>query len=193
MKPHPLLVLLICISSAAASSSSAQAEIVPVKVEKTLTEFVEPPPLDPTILGMMKTNTLGTVEARIYFVESWDIASLQKAQVFVSMLAKSEPDDQRKLAHASVRQVANTNYALLRHGLFNPRLPRPVLSVFMTDVLKRDNKVRMPALLTLARSDAHPMQAEAEQLLTVYLGQNYGTNWLKWEEALLVWLERNPK
>jgi hypothetical protein len=193
MKHHPLLVLLVFIASIAGSVSRGAAEIAPAGPARPFTEYIAPPPLNSAIVGMMKTNTFGSVEARIFFVERWDITSVQKAQVLLSMLEKSEPDDQRKLAHAAVKQVANTHYGLLHQYLCNSKLPRPVLSVFMTDTLKRDNRVKMPALLTLAQLEAHPMQAEARELLSVYLGQNHGTNWPKWEEALLAWLKQNPK
>src|SRR6185369_14708180 len=97
--------------------------------------LAEPPPLDSGIIEMMKTNMTGNVEARIYYVEKWEIAPMQKAQVFLSMLMSSETDDRRKLAHAAVQYVANSNYALIRKQLLNPQLPRQVLSVFMTDTL----------------------------------------------------------
>src|SRR5215510_3472538 len=54
------------------------------------------PPLDAKIVEMMKTNLLGSVEARIHFVEKWDITRVQKAQVLFAMLAQAEEDDQRK-------------------------------------------------------------------------------------------------
>ncbi len=45
----------------------------------------EPPPLDARIIEMMKTNTAGIVEARIHFVEKWEISPVEKAQVFFIM------------------------------------------------------------------------------------------------------------
>ena len=90
---------------------------------------------------MMKTNTVGSLEVRIHFVESWELSPFQKAQVFFAMFEKATPDDQRKLAHAAVKYAANTNYNLFRRYLLNSRLPRPVLSVFMTDTLKRTQEL----------------------------------------------------
>ena len=150
-------------------------------------------PLAPRILEMMSTNVLGSVEARIHFVEKWEITRLQKAQVLFSMLAKAEEDDQRKLAHAAVPYVSNTNYALVRSHLLNPKLPPVVLSVFMTDTLKRDYRIKLPTILSLAQIAAHPMQAEAQQLLRGYLGRDHGTNWAKWEETMHLWLKSNPQ
>lgn len=147
------------------------------------------PPLDQKILEMMSTNVLGSVEARIHFVEKWEITRLQKAQVLFSMLGKAEEDDQRKLAHAAVPYVSNTNYGLVRNHLLNPKLPPVVLSVFMTDTLKRDYRTKLPIILSLAQIKAHPMQAEAQQLLRGYLGRDHGTNWVQWEKTMNLWLK----
>src|SRR5215213_4355634 len=98
------------------------------KTEAKITTFSEPPPLDSKIVEMMKTNVVGSVEAKIYFVETWDITSVQKSQVLFSMLDSTEGDDQRKLAHAAVQFVANTNYVLVRKHLLDSKIPRVVLS-----------------------------------------------------------------
>ena len=187
--PFAPAFLIFCLTTAAAAANPEGAR------ERTATPSIDlayPPPLDSKIVQMMKTNTVGSVEVRIYFVENWEITPVQKAQVFFSMLEKSGPDDQRKLAHAAVTHVANTNYALLRRYFLDSQLPRPVLSVFMTDTLKRSNRIKLPVLLTLAQVSAHPMQTEARQLLSVYLGQSHGTNWARWEQTMLAWMQGNP-
>src|SRR4051812_42741156 len=89
------------------------------KTEANSAIFAELPPLDSKIVDMMKTNVVGSVEAKIYFVEKWDISPVQKSQVLFSMLDSTEGDDQRKLAHAAVQFVANTNYALVRKHLLD--------------------------------------------------------------------------
>jgi hypothetical protein len=177
-------------SEAAGDASSTSAGS---GVSKPMAALAEPPPLGARVLEMMKTNSLGVIEARIYFVEKWELTSVEKAQVFLSMLAKAETDDQRKLAHAAVPFVANTNYGLIRKHLLDPKLPRVVLSVFMTDTLKRQYSVKLPALLLLAQIELHPMRTEAQELLRGYLGRDHGTNWPKWEETMLAWLQSNPR
>ena len=156
------------------------------------TAAAETPPLNARIVEMMKTNIVGIVEARMYFVEKWEISPLEKAQVFSLMLDQAQGDNKRKLAHATVKYVSNTNYALIQRRLLDPELPRTVLSVFMTDTLKRSNVVKLPALLTLAQIDAHPLRDEARQLLKGYLRHDHGTNWVKWEETMQQWLKVNP-
>ena len=160
---------------------------------KLFVEWNEPPALDAGITEMMKTNTLGAIEARIYFVERWEIAAIQKAQALLTMLAKAEVDDQRKLAHAAVKYIANTNYGLVRKHLIDPNLPRVVLSVFMTDTLKRHYEIKLPTLVSLVRIETHPLRNEAQELLHGYLGRDHGTDAHLWEESALAWLKRNPR
>jgi hypothetical protein len=150
------------------------------------------PELEPAVLAMMKTNTSSVVEVRIHFVEQWEISPLQKSLAYFSMFTNAVGDDQRKLAHAAVKYVASTNHTLVQRHLFNPDLSRTVLSVLMTDTLKRAPAVKLPALLQLARMDYHPLQSEARDLLRGYLGRDHGTNWVKWEEAMQSWLKTNP-
>ena len=153
----------------------------------------ESPSLESRIVSMMQTNVAGSMEARIYFVENWEITREQKAQVFFRMLAQADADDQRKLAHAAVAHVANSNFALVARHLLNAKLPKTVLSVFMTDTLRRDYSIKLPTLLTLAQSERHPMQKEAQELLRGYLGRDHGTNWVKWEETMMARLQGNPR
>jgi hypothetical protein len=180
-----LIAGLRVLEAATAAPDSDEAKPMPA--------LVEPPPLDPKIMEMMKTNVMGRIEARIYFVEKWEIAPIQKAQALFAMMAKAGSEDQRKLAHAAVPFVANTNYLLIRQHLLDLKLPRAVLSVLMTDTLKRQYNLKLPALLTLAQRDAHPLQAEAQQLLRGYLGKDHGTDWAQWERTMLTWLKNNPR
>lgn len=156
-------------------------------------DFVEPKPLDLRVLDMVKTNVFGSIEARIYYVENWDITKLEKAQACLLMFPKLDSDDQRKLAHAMVKYVEDANYLLLRTNLLNPVFDKRVLSVLMTDTLKRGYRIKVPTLLSLAQTDSHPMQSEARQLLKQYLHADHGTNWLEWEESMVAWLAKYPR
>ena len=170
------------------SNTAAEAEAMPpgpgLKVSKA-------PVLEPRIRSMMETNVVGSIEARVYFVENWEITREQKAQIFFGMFAQADADDQRKLAHAAVSHVANSNHTLAATHLLNPRLPKTVLSVLMTDTLKRDYHIKLPMLLTLAQSEGHPLQKESQELLRGYLGQDHGTNWARWEESMAARLKGN--
>jgi hypothetical protein len=59
--------------------------------------------------------------------------------------------------------------------LLEGKLDPQILSIFMTDTLKRPDRIELP-VLQLARTEGHPMQAEAKDLLVAFSGKNHGTN-----------------
>ena len=99
---------------------------------------------------------------------------------------------QRSVAHAAVRFVDDQHYPMVRERLLNPTFDPAVLSVFMTDTLRRKNQVRIPALHALANLEGHPMQAEATELLPAFLGSAYDGDFVRRGEIILAWLEKNP-
>jgi hypothetical protein len=150
------------------------------------------PPLDPAIVALVETNRAAIVEHRIFYVTNAEITPVQKAQALFLIFKDVPAEQQRKVAHAAVRQVDDSLYFLVREPLFDATLPPPVLSVFMTDTLKRANRVKGPVLLGLAQREEHPLRDESRQMLRAYLGRDYGTNWAALEKAVAAWLEKNP-
>jgi hypothetical protein len=133
-----------------------------------------------------------SLEVQIHTVAKSEHTPREKAEELFSMFTKLDWQGQRKVALAAVSQVSDADYKLIRERLLNPKLDRRVLSVFLTDTLKRKNSIKMPALLELARTDGHPLQEEARGLLCVFIQKNYGADWAKWEKAVDAWLANNP-
>jgi hypothetical protein len=149
------------------------------------------PPLDPAIVALVETNKAAITEHRIFYVTNAEITETQKAQALLLLFKDVPKEDQRKVAHAAVKQVDDTIYFLAREQLLDATLPPQVLSVFMTDTLKRKNRLKAPVLLDLARLESHPLRTEAQQMLVAYLRKDYGTNWVGWEKAVAAWLEKD--
>lgn len=142
------------------------------------------PPLDPAVAAMLETNKTAMVEHRIHAVTNAELSSLQKAQVLLRLFEEVDAEGQRKVAHEVAAQVEDSRYPLIREKFIDGKVGPQVLSVFMTDTLKRPNYIRLPILLELAQLDGHPSQAEAQELLRSFVPTNYGTNWPKWEQAI---------
>src|SRR6266478_3654125 len=51
---------------------------------------------------------------------------------------------------------------------------------------------KLPLLLGIAQDTQHPKAGEAKDLLELYLEQDYGTDWNKWQEKLKQWMIDNP-
>lgn len=151
------------------------------------------PPLDPAIVAIVETNRAAIVEHRIFYVTNAGITETQKAQALFLLFKDVPKDEQRKVAHAAVRHVDDSIYSLAREPLFDASLSPQVLSVFMTDALKRKNRVKGPLLVELAQIEGHPLRTEAQQMLRAYLGRDYGTNRAALDKAVAAWLDQEPK
>jgi len=76
--------------------------------------------------------------------------------------------------------------------LTDSKLPEDVLDVLVVDVLNRPNSLKLPLLLEIAREPSHPKAIESKELLEVYLEQDYGNDWNKWQAKLDQWIKDNP-
>jgi hypothetical protein len=43
-----------------------------------------------------------------------------------------------------------------------------------------------------AKSPDHPKADEAKDILALFLDEDFGTDWGKWQEKMTVWLKDNP-
>ena len=73
--------------------------------------------------------------------------------------------------------------------------PRPpeVSGVLMNDLLNRNNALKLPMLLAIARNDAHPLKDQALDLLGLLTQEDNGTNWDQWSTTIDTWLQDNPQ
>ena len=55
------------------------------------------------------------------------------------------------------------------------------------------NAVKLPLLLEVARTPQHPKAEEAKDLLELYLEEDYGADWNKWQANMEQWIKDNPE
>ena len=115
----------------------------------------------------------------------------QKSQQLLALLPGLEEDAQVEVAQHAANLLSDESYGHASQILTNASMPEAVLSVLMTDLLNRSDELKLPIMLTLARTEMHPMQAEAKDLLEIYLQEDFGDDWKAWETALQVWLKEN--
>jgi len=124
------------------------------------------------------------VEGMIHEITSSPRTAREKAEDLLAMFPRLEPDDQRKVALAAIRQAGEANYDVIQPHLLNSTLDPQVLNVFMSDMLKRKSPIKLPTLLELARGDGHPLQQESGAMLRALLNTDQGTNWTSWERVV---------
>jgi len=143
-----------------------------------------PPALSPEIV----TNVLGARTASVFEqidqVAKSHLTSTQKAQLLLLILPSFNRDGQRQIAHAVVNYIEDSTHTLIRDPLLEGKLDPQILSVFMTDTLKRPNSVKLPILTVLARTPEHPLQAESRDLLSAYSKQSSNMNTPKPDQVM---------
>ena len=110
----------------------------------------------------------------------------------LAILRRLPTEGQVEVAQHVSNLLPDEEYAPLGKLLTDPKLPEEVLDVLVVDVLNRPNSLKLPLLLEVARDAGHPKAVEAKELLEVYLEEDYGTDWNKWQSKLDQWIRENP-
>jgi hypothetical protein len=126
-------------------------------------------PLPAAVMAMVASNRTASVQEQVYYITNSAFTAVQKAQSLMMILPSfTSRDDQRAVAHAAVDYVNDSTHALISGPLLEGKLHPQLLSIFMTDTLKRSDTIKMPILKSIAAMKEHPMQAEAQDLLVTF-------------------------
>jgi len=123
-------------------------------------------------------------EASIDQILRSNVSEAQMAQMLVSLLPTLPEDGQVEAANHIANLMPDSNYASVRPLLLNTNLPESVLSVFFTDLMNRDDPTKLNSFLEVAQIPNHPFHDEALSDLQIYVGEDYGTDWSKWKNAV---------
>jgi hypothetical protein len=154
-------------SDASAESTPATGATMEPKAMAEPAKAGELAPLSPEIVQTLTSNRSATVYEQVYAITNTiNLSDTEKAQSLMKILPSFDLDGQRAVAHAAVKYADESTYALIREPLLEGKLDPQILSVFMTDALQRSDSIKIPILTSLAHMKEHPMQNEAQELLT---------------------------
>jgi hypothetical protein len=88
--------------------------------------------------------------------------------------------------------LPNEGYEPASRMLANPETASEVQDLLLTDLLNRPNALKLPVLLEVARTPDHAKAQQAKDLLQPFLVQDYGSDWVKAQEKLAIWLKEHP-
>lgn len=142
----------------------------------------------PIATEMTSTNW----EDKLDEILSSDEEDTNKVKLLFAMFPTLPADGQEDVAQHLSNLVEDEDYAPLGKLLMDARLPEPVLDVLLADLLNRPNETKLPMFLDLAKNPDHSKAGEAKELLELYLDEDYGNDWTKWESAMKKWLAENP-
>ena len=138
------------------------------------------------------TNLLTDWEERIDDILGPEGEELDKARKMLALFPRLPEEGQIEVAQHLSNLLPDQEYASLGAMLTNSKMPESVLDVLMVDVLNRPNSLKLPLLLEVARDPQNPKAGEAKDLMELYLEEDYGTDWNKWQTKLQQWLQENP-
>ncbi|HWD20940.1 MAG TPA: hypothetical protein VHB20_16860 [Verrucomicrobiae bacterium] len=162
----------------------------------------EPRPHPAPIVAPPEENTMaeappaddaaqGTWENKLEHILLADDDDNAKADHILELIPTAPPDAQTELAQHLVNMVQDDHYAGAAGLLTNSATPSAVSTVLMNDLLNRDNNLKLPMLLDVARQDDHPLKDQAREMLEVLLQEDHGTNWDDWSSSITTWLAQN--
>jgi hypothetical protein len=140
------------------------------------------------------TNTAGLPdwEEKVDAILTSEIPDNEKAKKMLELFPQLAPDAQEEVAHHLSNLVPDEEYAPLGNYLTNAAMPEPVLDVLLEDVFNRPNSVKLPLLLQVASNPQHPKASESRDVLELFLEEDYGSDWSKWQAKMDQWLKENP-
>jgi hypothetical protein len=116
-----------------------------------------------------------------------------KADKILALIPVAPPDAQQELAQHLVNMVQDDHYDGTAEMLTNAATPPDVSDVLMNDLLNRNNTLKLPLLLAIARNGDHPLKDQALDLLGLLTQEDNGTNWDQWSSTIDTWLQNNPQ
>lgn len=138
------------------------------------------------------TNLIPAWEDKVDEILGSTNSEPDKAKQMLEMFPQLPADGQEEVAHHLSNLLSDQDYGLMQAYLTNAALPEEVLDVLLGDVLNRPNSLKLPALLAVARTPQHPKAAEAKDFLELFLEEDYGDDWGKWQGSMEQWLKENP-
>jgi hypothetical protein len=151
-----------------------------------------PPPSIPPGPGPVATNLVPDWEEKVDAILTSDDPDPEKAKKMLAMFPLLSGDAQEEVAHHISNLITDEDYAAFGQYLTNSTLSEDVLDVLLEDVLNRPNSIKLPMLLEVARDSQNPKSAEAKDVLELFLEEDYGNDWAKWESKTKEWLKENP-
>lgn len=164
--------------------------------ERTSAPVEIAPTSQPIHVLAASTNVTGSDtnwEDKIDDIVGSDDADTNKVKQLFALFPNLPPDGQEEVVQHLSNLVDDEDYAPLGDLLKNAKLPEGVLDELLADVLNRPNNVKLPLLLDVASNSDHAKHDEAKDLLELYLGDDYGSDWGEWGKHLTNWLQQNPE
>jgi hypothetical protein len=193
MAPEPGPTVAVA-TPAASPSNSGKAVSGPVKGTPVQSGVQRPPAAPANMAKNVPLSTprpLAEWETRIDQVLRLNTANeTESAQLLINMLPSLPAEGQVEAAQHISNLILDKDYDRVKPLLRNPSLPEEVHDVLFTDLMNREDAVKLPMLLDVAKQPNHPYHEEALTDLQIFLDQDNEQNWGKWDGAVKAYLQK---
>lgn len=125
--------------------------------------------------------------------DNTEAAHISTAQLLINLIPTLPPEGQAEAAQHVSNLLPDKEYARVRSMVVNPNAAPELLDVLVTDLMNRDDGVKLPVLLDIAKIPNHPTREEAMTDLQIFLDGDYGTDWAKWDAELKAYLKKQAE
>jgi hypothetical protein len=112
------------------------------------------------------------------------------AQALINLLPTLSSDGQVECAQHVSNLLTDQEFGRVLHIWRNPSFNPEVIEVFATDLMNREHKVMLPAMLDALKMPNHPYHEEAKTTLEVFLDGDFENDVPKWEKAMKDFLKK---
>jgi len=138
------------------------------------------------------TNVITNWEDRVDQILGDSTEVEEKARRMLELLPQFPEAGQIEAAQHIANLLADEDYEKFGSYLINPKTAVEVQDIILADVLNRPNEIKLPLLLQTARTAGNAKAADAKEILELYLEEDYGNDWDRWQQEMIKWLKENP-
>ena len=161
--------------------------VAPATKSEPAAAAVKPPAPKPAPLADWEMKIDAVLRAN---PDNSDAANSATAQMLINLLPTLPAEGQTEAAQHISNLLSDKDYNKVLPIVKNPSMPEDVLDVFVTDLMNREDVVKLPTLLEIAKIPNHPHREEAATDLQIFLDEDYGTDWAKWDAAMKAYLKK---
>jgi hypothetical protein len=210
MKTRPLIILAVVVVAIVGTAIwfLQSPPTTPPSLPTVATKPVQATPV-PMPVSPVRTETTPTATAAVPKPEvtkptpepmaEWEmkidqalranVGETETAQILINMMPTLPPEGQAVAAQHIANLIQDKDFNRVMPLLRNTALPEEVHDILVTDLMNRDDAVKLPALLEVAKMPNHPHHEEAQTDLQIFLDEDYGTNWQQWDKAVKDYLK----
>lgn len=148
--------------------------------------------VEPVVSGSSSQSGMTGGPDRLITVEEGDVMidEILRSNKEIPQMARDLHDLVKKLngeaqVNASrhlVNLTSDEDYGLIAGYLTDAKMNPDVIEVLFSDLMNRNRVLQMPLFMNLLKNPAHPQNEQVRNVLTILAGEDFGTDWAKWDQ-----------